>query len=117
LAGLIEGLSPEQCGAIEAIVLAVHEPYVQIINEQIQSAERKIVNDRFPVMREKTKAVDTTGRKQRKRLNAAGYHRPSTTTHHWLKSQAYLNEKQSVSTHQCSRQGPAQRYYTDKHTS
>ena len=94
LAGFFEGLSTEQRGAIEAVAIDMHEPYVQAIKEQLPMAEDKIVHDRFLVMQPATKAVDTTRRQEHKRLTAAGDDRLSKTKYLWLKSQENLTEKQ-----------------------
>ena len=94
LAGFFEELSPEQRGAIEAVAIDMHEPYVQAIKEQLPLADDKIVHDRFHVMQHATKAVDTTRKQEHKRLSEAGDDRLSKTKFLWLKSQENLNEKQ-----------------------
>jgi transposase len=91
---VFEGLSPENRGAIEAIAMDMHEPYVKAIKEQLRLAEDKIVHDRFHVIKHATKAVDTTRPQEHKRRTAAGDDRLLKTKYLWLKSQENLNEKQ-----------------------
>jgi transposase len=94
LAGFFQGLSDEQRGAIEAVAVDMHEPYVQAIKEELPLADDKIVHDRFHIMQHASEAVDKTRKQEHKQLLESGDDRLSKTKYLWLKSQENLSEKQ-----------------------
>ena len=94
LAGFFQGLSAEQRGAIQAVAIDMHEPYVQAIKEELPLADDKIVHDRFHVMQHASAAVDKTRKQEHKQLSEAGDDRLAKTKYLWLTSQENLSEKQ-----------------------
>jgi len=94
LAGFFQGLSEAQRGAIQAIAIDMHEPYVQAIREELPLADDKIVHDRFHVMQHATEAVDKTRRREHKELSEEGDDRLARTKYLWLTSQENLSATQ-----------------------
>lgn len=94
LAGFFQGLSAEQRGAIQAVAVDMHEPYIQAIKEEVPLADDKIVHDRFHIMQHASQAVDKTRKQEHKQLSESGDNRLSKTKYLWLTSQENLSEKQ-----------------------
>jgi transposase len=70
LAAYYQTLSAAQRAGLEAIAMDMWEPYVQATRAHVPDAEAKIVFDRFHVMTQLGKAVDTV-RKQEHRARLA----------------------------------------------
>jgi transposase len=66
LAAYYEALTEAQRTGIEAVAMDMWEPYIKATREGLPAGEARIVFDRFHIMREMTKAVDTV-RKQEHR--------------------------------------------------
>ena len=59
LAAYYQALSDEQRDGLEAVAMDMWEPYIAATREGVPEGGEKIVFDRFHIMREMTKAVDT----------------------------------------------------------
>lgn len=80
-----ERFTAEQRAAIEAVAMDMWEPYVQATLESLPLAREKIVFDRFHIMREMTKAVDTVRKQEHRGFLRAGDDSPLTGTKNlWL---------------------------------
>jgi len=66
LAAYYEQLTAEQKSALQAVAMDMWEPYIGATRDGLPNGDEKIVFDRFHIMREMTKAVDTV-RKQEHR--------------------------------------------------
>jgi transposase len=93
LASYFEGLTAEQREGIEAISMDMWEPYVQATLAHVPDARRKIVFDRFHIMKQMTHAVDLVRRAENRELRSQGDDRLTRTRYLWLYSEENLPEK------------------------
>jgi transposase len=94
LAAYYEALTEAQRTGIEAVAMDMWEPYIKATREGLPAGEARIVFDRFHIMREMTKAVDTV-RKQEHRafLQADGTSPLTGTKYLWLFSEERLPDR------------------------
>jgi transposase len=78
-------LTDEQREALKAVAMDMWEPYIGATRAGLPDGERKIVFDRFHIMREMTKAVDTVRKQEHRTFLGAGEDSPLTGTKYlWL---------------------------------
>jgi transposase len=58
LAGFYQSLNTRQLAGIEAVAMDMWGPFVRATRENVPDAERKIVFDRFHIMKHMNEAVD-----------------------------------------------------------
>lgn len=90
-------LTPEQRAALAGVAMDMWEPYVQATRTRLPDGENRIVFDRFHIMREMTRAVDTV-RKQEHRgfLREDGASPLTKTKYLWLFSAERLPERHAA---------------------
>jgi transposase len=79
-----EGLGPEACAGLEAVVMDMWAPYIASTREHVPEAERKIVFDKFHVAKHLGEAVDQVRRQENRELRAEGDERLVKTKYLWL---------------------------------
>jgi transposase len=88
--------SAEQLAGIEAISMDMWEPYVLATLAEVPDAGKKIVFDRFHIMRHMTHAVDLVRRAESKELRLEGDDRLKGTRYLWLFNEDNLNPAQQA---------------------
>ena len=73
-------LTDQQKSALQAVAMNMWEPYIGATRESLPDGETKIVFDRFHIMREMTKAVDTVRKHEHREFLRAGGDSPLTGT-------------------------------------
>jgi len=87
LAAYYEQLSDTQTAAIRAVAMDMWEPYIGATREGLPNGEARIVYDRFHIMREMGKAVDTVRKQEHRAFLQDGEESPLTGTKYlWLYS-------------------------------
>jgi transposase len=87
LAGYYAQLTDAQKAALEGVAMDMWEPYIGATRDGVPKGEAKIVFDRFHIMREMTKAVDTVRKHEHREFLRAGEDSPLTGTKYvWLYS-------------------------------
>lgn len=91
LGGYYDQLTAAQRDALAGVAMDMWEPYIQATRLRLPAGDARIVFDRFHIMREMTKAVDTV-RKQEHRtfLRADGASPLTKTKYLWLFSEEHL---------------------------
>jgi transposase len=85
LAAYYERLTEEQKGALRAVAMDMWEPYIGATRDGLPDGASRIVYDRFHIMREMTKAVDTVRKQEHREFLRAGDDSPLTGTKYvWL---------------------------------
>lgn len=88
LAAYYERLTEEQTTALQAVAMDMWEPYIGATRDGLPDGEARIVFDRFHIMREMTKAVDTVRKHEHREFLRAGEDSPLTGTKYvWLFSE------------------------------
>lgn len=88
LAAYYERLTDEQKAALQAVAMDMWEPYIGATRDGLPDGEARIVFDRFHIMREMTKAVDTVRKHEHREFLRAGEASPLTGTKYvWLFSE------------------------------
>ena len=78
-------LTDAQQSALDAVAMNRWEPYIGATREGLPEGDTKIVFDRFHIMRDMTKAVDTVRKQEHRALRRDGEDSPLTgTTSVWL---------------------------------
>jgi transposase len=78
-------LTDEQRAAIKAVAMDMWAPYIRATQEGLPNGESKPVFDRFHIMREMTKAVDTVRKQEHREFLRDGDESPLTGTKYlWL---------------------------------
>jgi transposase len=85
-----ESLTPEERAGITAIAMDMWDPYRKTVRAYVPNADRKIVFDRFHVMKQLLEAVDHVRRREHKELVQRGDRRLTHTKYVWLKNPAHL---------------------------
>ena len=87
LAAYYAQLTDEQKAALQAIAMDMWEPYIGATRDGLPEGAARIVFDRFHIMREMTKAVDTVRKQEHREFLRAGADSPLTGTKYvWLYS-------------------------------
>lgn len=89
---LWETLSTEQRQAVEAVAVAIWEPFIRTIEEQVPEAD--IVHDRFHVSKYLGEAVDKIRRQEHNELMAQGDETLKGTRQLWLYNPRNMNPEQ-----------------------
>jgi transposase len=84
LEGYYGQFSKEELAGIKAIAMDMWDPYIAATKELVSDAEKKIVFDRFHVMKQVTDALDKIRRQEHKILMAKGEECLKGTKHLWL---------------------------------
>ena len=84
LEGYYGQFSKEELAGIKAIAMDMWDPYIAATKELVPDAEKKIVFDRFHVMKQVTDALDKIRRQEHKVLMAKGEECLKGTKHLWL---------------------------------
>ena len=85
LAAYYERLTDEQKAALQAVAMDMWEPYIGATRDRLPDGEARIVFDRFHIMREMTKAVDTVRKQEHREFLRAGEDSPLIGTKYvWL---------------------------------
>ena len=88
LAAYYQALTVEQRDGLHAVAMDMWEPYITATREGLPDGGEKIVFDRFHIMREMTKAVDTVRKQEHRGFLRAGEESPLTGTKYlWLFSE------------------------------
>lgn len=93
LAGFYEGLNTRQLAGIQAVAMDMWAPFVRATRVHVPDAEKKIVFDRFHIMKHMNEAVDEVRRKEHKTLRKEGEDTLSGTKYLWLFAEENLPEK------------------------
>jgi len=84
LEGYYSQFNREDLAVIKAIAMDMWDPYIAATKNFVPDAERKIVFDRFHVMRQVTDALDKVRRQEHKQLMKKGEEWLKGTKHLWL---------------------------------
>jgi transposase len=85
LAAYYQALTDEQRDGLKAVAMDMWEPYISATRDGLPDGGEKIVFDRFHIMREMTKAVDTVRKQEHRGFLRAGEDSPLTGTKYlWL---------------------------------
>lgn len=85
LAAYYRQLTEDQKAALQAVAMDMWEPYISATRDGLPDGESRIVYDRFHIMREMTKAVDTVRKQEHRAFLQAGEDSPLTGTKYlWL---------------------------------
>ena len=85
LAAYYASLTEDQKTAIQAVAMDMWDPYIRATRDGLPDGERKPVFDRFHIMREMTKAVDTVRKQEHREFLRDGDDSPLTGTKYvWL---------------------------------
>lgn len=84
LQGYYRQLTPEQRDAIEAVAMDMWQPFISATEKALPEAEKKIVHDRFHIMRDMGEAVDEIRRAEHKELLGEGIELLKHTKYLWL---------------------------------
>lgn len=93
LAAYFQAFPVEARQAIEAISLDMWPPYIKACRDEVPEAERKMVFDRFHIMRYVVEAVDKVRKREHKHLLASGDATLSKSKYLWLYSQENVPER------------------------
>ena len=98
LAAYYAQLTDAQREGLQAVAMDMWEPYIGATRDGLPNGERKIVFDRFHIMREMTKAVDTVRKQEHRGFLRAGDDSPLTGTKYlWLFSDERRPERHAES--------------------
>ncbi|HKV45292.1 MAG TPA: ISL3 family transposase [bacterium] len=96
LAAYYEQLADTQKAAVRAVAMDMWDPYIGATREDLPDGEARIVYDRFHIMREISKAVDTVCKQEHRAFLQAGEDSPLTGTKYvWLYSDENRPEHQA----------------------
>jgi transposase len=88
LAAYYEQLTADQKSLLQAVAMDMWEPYIGATRDGLPNGESRIVYDRFHIMREMTRAVDTVRKQEHRDFLRAGEDSPLTGTKYvWLFSE------------------------------
>jgi len=84
LDSFFQSLTPDQRNSIQSVAMDMWEPYRQSVLEYVPDAPKKIVLDRFHLMKYMTEAVDKVRRREHRELSNAGESILTKTKYLWL---------------------------------
>ena len=93
LDGYYAGLTKEQLDGIEAVAMAMWEPYIQATLAPVPDAAAKIVFDRVHVMGQVGKAVDTVRKQEHREVMELGDETLKGSKYLWLYSRENVPER------------------------
>lgn len=79
-----DGLTPKRRAGIEAVAMDMWDPFVAATKAKVPGAAEKIVFDRFHVMRQVGKAVDSVRKREHRQLMEEGDERLKGSKYLWL---------------------------------
>lgn len=88
-----EGLSTSELERIEAVVMDMWEPYVNSVSQHLEDAKKKIVFDRFHIMKHMGTAVDTVRKREHRALLGSGDDSLVGSKYMWLHAERNLPER------------------------
>jgi transposase len=95
LDGFFEALTEEQLNGIKAIAMDMWEPYINSTLANVPDAEKKIVFDRYHIMRHMNEAVNTVRKTENRELVSTGDGTLKGTKYLWLYGEENLPQKHS----------------------
>ena len=96
LAAYYDALTETQRAALQAVATDMWPAYIRATVDGLPQGDQKIVFDRFHIMREMTRAVDTVRKQEHRAFLAAGEASPLTRTKYlWLRSDEHLTTEQA----------------------
>jgi transposase len=93
LDGYFGAFSPAQRATITAVAMDMWEPYINSVKENLTDAEKKIVFDRFHIMKHMGEAVDTVRKGEHRELRAEGIDTLTGSKYLWLYAEKNLPDK------------------------
>jgi len=94
LGAYYDRLTPAQREALAGVAMDMWEPYIQATRTRLPDGDGRIVFDRFHIMREMTKAVDTVRKQEHRAFLREDGDSPLTKTKYlWLFSEEHLPER------------------------
>jgi transposase len=94
LGGYYDQLTPVQRDALAGVAMDMWEPYIQATRTRLPNGDARIVFDRFHIMREMTKAVDTVRKQEHRAFLREDGESPLTKTKYlWLFNEDHLPER------------------------
>lgn len=93
LEGYFRQFLREELSEIKAVAMDMWDPYIAATKKHVPKAEKKIVFDRFHVMRHILKAVDEVRKSENRTLSQAGDSPLKGTKYLWLWSQENVPER------------------------
>jgi len=88
-----ERFSAEERAQIRAVALDMWQPYLNSVRASLEDPERKIVFDRFHIMENVGRAVDSVRKREHKQLRAQGVELLTGSKYLWLYAQENLPER------------------------
>lgn len=96
LATYYDTLTEAQRAALQAVAMDMWPAYIRATAEGLPEGDQKIVFDRFHIMREMTRAVDTVRKQEHRAFLKAGEVSPLTRTKYlWLRSEEHQTTEQA----------------------
>jgi len=83
----------EQLAGIEAVAMDMWDPYINSVRAYLADPDKKIVFDRYHIMKYLTGAVDTVRKQENRTLAATGDKRLAGSKYLWLYSEENLPER------------------------
>lgn len=85
--------STEQRQGVKAVVMDMWEPYVNSVEAHFEDPDKKVVFDRFHIMKHMGEAVDTVRKREHRELRAEGIDTLTGSKYLWLYAEANLPAK------------------------
>ena len=83
----------EERQGVRAVVMDMWDPYINSVKEHLADAEKKIVFDRFHIIKHMGEAVDTVRKSEHRHLRAEGIETLTGSKYLWLYAERNLPEK------------------------
>jgi len=93
LDGYFEAMTEDERNGIRAVAMDMWEPYVLSVRQYLENPEKKIVFDRFHVMKHMGDAVDTVRKAEHRELRAEGLDILTGSKYLWLYAEENLPSK------------------------
>jgi transposase len=93
LDGYFEGFTPEERTGIKAVAMDMWEPYMNSVKAHLEEPEKKIVFDRFHIMKHMGDAVDTVRKAEHRALRADGLDLLTGSKYLWLYNKENLPDR------------------------
>lgn len=93
LDGYFQGLSAEDCSAIESVSMDMWPAYIAVVRRYVPDADRRICFDKFHVAHYLGDAVDRVRRAEHRTLHAEGDERLKGTRYRWLENPDSMSQK------------------------
>jgi transposase len=93
LDGYFSSFSPEELDTVKAVVMDMWPAYINSVHAHLEDAEKKIVFDRFHIMKHMGEAVDTVRKREHRALRAEGIEILTGSKYMWLYAEKNLPDK------------------------